>query len=181
MKKFLFIISILLVMIGFNSKNSFAQGLGGDIASLLMEAGGGGRVAANPGIVTGTWSSPYVDADMATDGDYSTFAYGSVTGDGTGNNIECSVRWDMGNVFDISIITVKADITGTPHGNMFIRVSQNGTFWTQLPGYQLGISSNALQKEATILCPYRIQHIEVVSQTSYSDPSNIKLYEIAVR
>ena len=182
MKKILFVAALLLVMAGFNSGNVFAQGgFGGSISALLIEAGGGGKVAGLEGAVTGTWSSPYTDAVNATDGDYSTFAFGSVTGDGTGNNVECSVRYDMGVISNISIITIKGDVLGTPHGNMFIRVSQDGVLWTQLPGYQIGVSSSAIQKERTILCPYRIRYIEVVSRTSYGDPSNIRLYELTIR
>ena len=181
MKKMLFAAMFLLIMVGFNSGNVFAS-VGGSIASLLMEAGGGGRTAEDSGIVSGSWwSTPYTDALYATDGDYSTYAYGSITGDGTGNNKICYIKWDMGAVFDVSIITIKADITGTPHGNMFIEVSQDGVSWIPLPGFQIGVTSSSLQKEATILCPYRIRYVQVVCRTSYSDPSNIYIYELTVR
>lgn len=178
----LFIALFLLAMVGFNAGNVFAQANGGSIAAMLMEAGGGGRTANVLGDVTGLyWSNPLDDLSKITDGDYSTSAEGSVTGDGTGNNVECSVRYNMGVVSDISIITIKLDMTGTPHGNMFIRVSQDGVLWTQLPGFQIGIDDSSLQKERTILCPYRIQYIEVVARTSYSDPLNMRIYELTVR
>ena len=181
MQRIFFITMLLLIMVGFNFGNVLAEGLGGRISKLLLDAGGGGRIASDSGMTEGAWwSMPYIDAVNATDGDYSTYAHGSITGDGTGNNVECSVRWDMGVISDVSIITIKADITGTPHGNLLIRVSQDGLLWMDL-GFQIGINSNPLQKERTIFCPYRIRYIQVVSRTSYSDASNMRIYELIVR
>lgn len=181
MKKILFVIAFLLVMAGFNSGNVFAQGIGGSIASLLLEAGGGGRTANNSGVVTGTWSTPYTDAVYATDGDWSTFAYGSTAHDNSGENKETRIVWDMGSVFDISLITAKVDITGTPYGGLFIEVSQDGLSWIELQGTWIGVHSSPLQKEYTVLSPYRIRYVSFVNRTAYENPSNIKIYELAVR
>ena len=181
MKKILFVAALLLVMAGFNCGNVFAQGIGGGIAALLMEAGGGGRTAGLEGNVTGTWSTPYSNGELATDGDFSTFASGSTSHDNSGENKQTRIVWDMGEIFNISLITAKVDITGTVNGRLFIEVSQDGVVWIQLQGTEIGIHSSPLQKEYTVLSPYRIRYISFVNQTAYTVPSNIRIYELVVQ
>lgn len=178
MRKSLFAV-IFLLMVGFNSGSVFAQGNGGGIASLLMAAGGGSRTAGLQGETIGTWSSPYTDAAFATDGDWNTFAYGSTSHDNSGENKQTRIIWDMGEIFDISLITAKVDITGT--GSLFLEVSQDGIAWISLQGTQISIYSSPLQKEYTVLSPFRIRYISIVNQTAYTTPSNIKIYEIVVQ
>ncbi len=140
------------------------------------------RIAGDPGIVSGDWAPiPYTDASNTTDGDYSTFAYGSATGDGSDSTKRAYVTWDMGTVFDISIVTVKAEIFGSVKGNLRMQGSQDNVNWWNLE-YPILVANNTLPKtEQTFFEKSRIRYIRFWYQTSESDPSNIRIYEIKVR
>jgi hypothetical protein len=89
------------------------------------------RIAGDPGVDSGVWSSPYTDAANATDGDYSTFAFGTVI------NGTAFVTWDMGAKYDVSIVTIKVDIVGptaTGGHHMNIQVSPDNINWRDAGG-----------------------------------------------
>lgn len=137
------------------------------------------RIAGDSGTASGDWGPiPYTDASNATDGDYSTFAYGSATGDGK----ESYVTWDMGAVFDISIVTVKADISGSVKGSLIMQGIQDNIFWWKLADPHTWFVTTVLpETEPTFLSKYRIRYIRFRHRTNESDPSNVRIYEIKVR
>ncbi|MCP4990078.1 MAG: hypothetical protein GY928_29755 [Colwellia sp.] len=157
------------------------------------------RIAGDPGVVSGSWTMPYTDAANATDGDHSTYAYGSVPGNDSGPDYYDSrghgfITWDLGKILDACMVTLIADfIEGTHPHEHFINVqgSQDNVNW----GHQIlrnyrGDGQRDLmiypllwdEKEQTFVMPYRVRYIRVNFETGSNAPGEeCRIYEIKVR
>ncbi len=143
------------------------------------------RIAGDPGVVSGDWTIPYTDAGNATDGDFSTYASGSIL---IGNGY---ITWDMGQNYDASMITVEAEIVG-PSQNFIhtlgIEGSQDNANWIKLNSddanmFFYRVPQKWYEKSRTFLSRYRVRYIRIrcSSQTDYAGVGEFRIYEVKVR
>ncbi len=138
------------------------------------------RIAGDPGVVSGDWGPiPYTDASNATDGDYSTFASGIVTG--ISSIDEGFVTWDLGLVYDV-IVSIKVDIIGDGWKQMHIERSVDNISW----GRSVTISHDVPSYGNEISIPMRTRYIRFNcwaddTPNPIAVPGEYRIYEIKVR